>query len=84
MGVPFTCDFCPGGIVDLLEGKGKQEMVYPFKAVMKGKENDLAPRFKYRCDVCISAKINTTPDGLAIMHSDPLIRWKEKADEKAS
>jgi hypothetical protein len=79
MGATFDCDFCGAqSVVDLLRGKGKQELVFPSALVMSGKTQKIAPRLKFRCDDCINKGVNTTDQGLMI-HSAKKI---SKADNK--
>lgn len=78
MGVNFTCDFCNVEQVDILQSKGKQELVYP-KSFVKNKKK-ASPRFKYRGENCIKNGVNTTPDGWTI-HSAKEIKKFEVNSE---
>lgn len=73
----FLCDFCPTGEVDILRGKGRQELVYPSKAVIGKITEGYHSRLKYRCPDCIQHGVNTTSQGLTVHGSKEIKKWED-------
>lgn len=74
MPITFLCDFCLVHQVDLIHGKGKQEVTYPSKHVKSKSTEDMTPRLLFRCDNCIQIEITTTQDDWSIHNAGKITK----------
>jgi hypothetical protein len=76
MALDYTCDFCPDGKLNIIEGTGKQVLVRPSSFVNKP-EAKYTPRMKFQCKRCLKLGVTTTEDNLTVCSSMSIVKYSD-------